>query len=285
MSSGSGTANHAALQRLRAVSGRHNPLVKELRQCFARAELGPEGYCAIEGARILEEAVRSRLRFKAVFVSQSAAIRSEKLLSQIKAQVEMLLVSDKIFAGAVPSESPQGVAALVRIPQFGLSAAIGPDAATPALALIVAGLQDPGNLGTLVRSAEAFGATGMLLAEGTVSPYNPKTVRAAAGSLFRLPVVRGKLAEFIAAVRSQGMRLLATSSHNGTALPDARLDGPVAVLIGGEGAGLPRHARGDADETIAIPHSERVESLNAGVAGGILLYEAARQRQSFRLRA
>jgi TrmH family RNA methyltransferase len=280
MSSGSGAANHTALNRLRPVAGRHNALLKELRHCFARAELSPDGYCAIEGARMVEEAIRSRLRLKAVFVGQSGVPRAEKLLAQVKAQVETLLVPDSLLGSALPSETPQGVAALVRMPQFQMDEAFGKaHADAPGLTLIVAGLQDPGNLGTLVRSAEAFGAFGMLLAEGTVSPYNAKTVRAAAGSLFRLPVIAGKLADFMAALRLRGMRLLATSSHKGAPLEDVRFDRPLAVLIGGEGAGVPRQALADADEIVAIPHSGRVESLNAGVAGSILLYEAARQRR------
>jgi RNA methyltransferase, TrmH family len=269
--------------RLRPISGRHNALLKQLRRGFTRAELDEDGYCSIEGARILDEAIRSGLRFKAVFVSESGQERARKLLPQLAAQAEALLVPDKLFASAVPSEAPQGVAALVRLPQFTLMETLGSSSRADtqnALVLLVAGLQDPGNLGTLLRSAEAFGATGVLLGEGTVSPYNHKAMRAAAGSLFRLPVVRGTAAEFIAALRSAGVRLLATSSHKGTPLPDARLDGAVTLIVGGEGAGVPRHALAEADEIIAIPHARRVESLNAGVAASIILYEAARQRRA-----
>jgi len=200
-------------------------------------------------------------------------------LPQVAAQAEILLLPDKLFASAVPSEAPQGIAALVRLPKFTLADALGGASAGPqTLVLMVAGLQDPGNLGTLLRSAEAFGATGVLVTEGTVSPYNHKAVRAAAGSLFRLPVVRGMAAELMSALRGAGVRLLATSSHKGRPLPQARLDGPLAVILGGEGAGLPRHTLAAADEVIVIPHAERVESLNAGVAASIILYEAARQR-------
>ncbi len=184
------TGGHKANARLRRVEGRHNALVKELRQAFSRGELTSDGYCAIEGFRILEEAIRSGLRFRAVFFSESAAARAEKLLSQLGAQVETLLLPDKLFAGAVPSDAPQGVAALARWKEFSLDDVLAKSKAGPLLA--IAGVQDPGNLGTILRSAEAFGAGGVLLGEGTVSPFNPKVVRASAGSVFRLPMARGE---------------------------------------------------------------------------------------------
>ena len=106
--------------RLRRIEGRHNALVKELRRAFARGELTADGYCAIEGFRILEEAIRSGLRFRAVFFSESAEDRAERLLPQLGAQVETLLLPDKLFASVVPSEAPQGVAALVRWKEFSL---------------------------------------------------------------------------------------------------------------------------------------------------------------------
>ena len=188
------TTTHApaVLGRLRRIEGRHNALVKELRAAFAHGELTPDGYCAIEGMRILEEAIRSGLKFKAVFFRTSAENRAERLLPQLAAHVETLLLPDKLFASAVPSETPQGVAALVRCKPFKLEDVLAKAKAGPLLA--IAGVQDPGNLGTILRSAEAFGAGGVLLGEGTVSPFNSKVIRASAGSVFRLPIVQTKLA-------------------------------------------------------------------------------------------
>jgi TrmH family RNA methyltransferase len=174
------------------------------------------------------------------------------------------------------------VAALVRLKEFTLTDVlerlqIGP-------ILVLAGLQDPGNLGTILRSAEAFGSAGVVLGEGTVSPLNSKVIRASAGSVFRLPVVVGKAAggleEISAKLRAQSVRLIATSSHKGTPLDEASLTGPAAIFVGSEGSGLPRTVLAHADELIAIPHTAQVESLNAGVAGSIVLYEAARQRRA-----
>src|SRR5580704_10948342 len=224
-----GTRESARSQpRLRRIEGRHNPLLKQLRQAFSRAQRTAEGDCAIEGLRMIEEAIRSGLRFRAVFFRESAQDRAERLLPQIGAQVETLLLPDKLFDTLVPSESPQGVAALVRLKEFSLDDVterlqVGP-------IVVLAGLQDPGNLGTILRSSEAFGSAGIVLGEGTVSPFNSKVVRASAGSVFRLPVIHahgksatGKLGEVSENLRARGLRLIATSSHKGTQIDHAHL--------------------------------------------------------------
>jgi TrmH family RNA methyltransferase len=265
----------AETSRLRRIEGRHNSLLKELRQAFHRGELTATSECAIEGFRVIEEAIRSGLRFRAVFVSESGQARAAKLLPQIKSQVETVLIPDKLFASAVPSEAPQGVAALVHIKPHTLDNLIE-NASGPLL--VVTGLQDPGNLGTILRSAEAFGSAGVVLGEGTVSLYNSKVVRASAGSIFRLATLKADLKGVIETLRARGIRLLATSSHKGTALPKADLSGKTAIFIGNEGAGLDKKLIAEMDELIMIPHSPRVESLNAGIAASIILYEAARQR-------
>jgi RNA methyltransferase, TrmH family len=270
------TASSGLNARLRRIEGRHNALVKELRQAFSKSERTADGHYGIEGFRILEEAIRSGVRFRAVFFSESAAGRAEKLLSQLGAQVETLLLPDRLLESAVPSDAPQGVAALARWKEFSVEDVLGKSQAGPLLA--IAGVQDPGNLGTILRSAEAFGAGGVLLGEGTVNPFNPKVVRASAGSVFRLPVARAKLSEALATMKVHGLRLVATASHKGTRLDLAKLSGPLAIFIGSEGAGLSRDLIKEMDEVVAIPQAAQVESLNAGVAASIVLYEVMRQK-------
>jgi TrmH family RNA methyltransferase len=270
-----------ARHRLRRIEGRHNAAAKELRAAFAYAERTEDGHCAIEGLRIVEEAIRSGLRFRSVFFKESAENLAERLLPQIGANVETLLLADKLFDATVPSESPQGVAALVRIKDFALDDVLERLQVGPVI--VVVGLQDPGNLGTILRSAEAFGSAGVVLGEGTVSPFNSKVIRASAGSIFRLPAILAKaaggLGEVSTKLRKANVRLIATSSHKGTPLDQAGLTRAAAVFIGSEGSGLPRTVMAQVDELVAIPHTAQVESLNAGVAGSIVLYEAARQRR------
>jgi RNA methyltransferase, TrmH family len=271
------SAQSQSEDRLRRVSSRQNGRVKELRRAFAEAAPNAEGEVAVEGMHMVEEAIRSGLRISTAFFSESARERVHKLLPQLSAQTEALLLPDDIFSSAVPSETPQGVAALVKVRVFAVDDVL---AASVPLLVVTAGLQDPGNLGTIARSAEAFGVTGLLLGERTVSPWNWKAVRASAGSLFRLPAAKVELAAALKDIKARGIRVLATSSHKGTSISDADLRGPVAFVVGSEGAGIPKDVLAQADEVVVIPQSSKVESLNAGIAASIVLYEAARQRGS-----
>jgi TrmH family RNA methyltransferase len=263
--------------RLRPVAGRHNQRLRELRLAFRRAELTPQGECAIEGVKLIEEALRSGQHLDSVFFSESARPLAEKLLPQINTCTETLILPNALFNSIVPSDAPQGVAALVKLPAFSSTQLLERSSDGPFVVAI--GLQDPGNLGTILRSAEAFGAAGVFLTEGTVSPYNTKVLRGSAGSIFRLPFLQIPSAELLPLLRARGVRMLATSSHQGTPLPQISWTLPLAIFIGNEGAGLPRELMREMDETLAIPQAEQVESLNAGVAASIVLYEAARNRR------
>lgn len=265
------------------ITSRQNSRVKQLRAAFSANGRGAggahSGLVAIEGEHLLLEALRSGLELATVF----AQAGKERLLRKLPlgASPEVLLLSEDVFRSAVATETPQGVAALLHTPNFGRedllrSAGETSSAPTP-LILVAAGLQDPGNLGTLIRSAEAFGATGVLALQGTVSPWNQKALRSSAGSTFRLPVVLGTMDD-LRWLQSMGVRLLA-ATMDGTPIEHADLRTAVAVLIGNEGAGLPPELLALAHERVAIPCPGPVESLNAAVAGSLLLYEAARQRK------
>lgn len=262
-------------ERLRPIASRQNALVKDLRKAFTHATPADDGSVAIEGVKLVEEAIRSGLRLRAVFFSESGRERANRLLPQIGHAIMTVLLPDDIFQSAVATETPQGVAALV----YPHSATLE-DIFLPAVPLILgcAGLQDPGNLGTILRSAEAFGASGVLCTDGTVSSANPKVARASAGSVFRLPCIKLSTDEALAAISEHGICLTVTSSHKGRPVHELDLTLPTAVFIGSEGQGVPRAVLDAADEAILIPHSPKVESLNAAIAASILLYEAQRQR-------
>jgi TrmH family RNA methyltransferase len=264
--------------RLRPIASGHNQRLKGLRLAFRNGELTPRGECAIDGVKLLKEAFRSAQDVTSVFFSESARPLAEELLSQINARTETLVLANALFDSIVPSDTPQGVAALVKLRDFSLAQLLDRSADAPLI--VASGLQDPGNLGTIIRSAEAFGAAGIFLTEGTVSPYNSKVLRGSAGSIFRLPLVRISSAELIPLLRLHGIRLLATSSHQGTPLPETSFDSPLSIFIGNEGAGLSRELMHHMDETLIIPQASAVESLNAGVAASIVMYEIARNRNS-----
>ncbi|HKT49706.1 MAG TPA: RNA methyltransferase [Candidatus Angelobacter sp.] len=271
------TVENETAARLRPVTSRQNALVKELRKAFAHGEPTSDGSLAIEGVRQIEEAVRSGLRFQAIIFSESGRTHAARLLPQISSHAETLLLPDDVFTSAVSTETPQGVAALVKLKPVTLQQLME-QISEDTLLVGVAGLQDPGNLGTVIRSAEAFGARGILIGEKTVSYFNPKVARASAGSLFREPLVRVNMMESIQQLKNLGVRVLATSSHKGTPLPQVDFRRACMVVIGNEGAGVAPEILSAADELITIPQSPRVESLNAGIAASIILYEAARQK-------
>ena len=279
-----------ALTRLRPVSSAQNALVKELRQAFTQGQ-AIDGLCAVEGIRLIEEAIRSRLKVQTLFVRESAQPRAQRILDQLTKHADAVLLPDRVFDSAVLTEHPQGIAALIKAPEYNLQAAFAP---TPTLLLVAAAIQDPGNFGTLVRSAEAFGATGVVGIEGTVNHWNPKTVRASAGSIFRLSVLKATTTELLTELRNRQTRTLALVAPHGDGnsgdgsnprtplrLQDADLASACALFVGNEGAGIPRDLLSQIDQFITIPQT-RFESLNAGVAASIALYEAQRQRSASR---
>jgi TrmH family RNA methyltransferase len=252
----------------RRVESRQNGRIKELRAGLARGVRTP--HIAVEGLHLIEEAVKSGLELHTIFVRSG----SEGLLEQLAVgDAEVLIVAEEVFLSATITEHPQGIAALVEAPEFTLQVMLRD---TP-LVVIAAGLQDPGNLGTLVRSAEAFGATGMILLPGTVSLWNAKTLRASSGSAFRLPVIAMPADDAFTALRKAGVRIFAAVARDGAGEADLR--GPCALLLGNEGSGLPDAWIAAADARVTIPCPGAVESLNAAVAGSVLLYDAMRQRR------
>ncbi len=262
----------------RIVQSRQNARVKELRAGFRSAPKTEHGHIAIEGEHLLLEAIAAGLTIPAVFLRQG----SESLLDhlQLPETAEIIALPPEIFASAVSTESPQGIAALVDPPAFTLDHILNAPA-TP-LILISAGLQDPGNLGTLIRSAEAFAATGLITLPGTVSPWNQKALRASAGSVFRLPVLASVEDEIFPALESRGIATLAAVAPGidiaGEPLTHHDLTRPTALILGNEGAGIPPEILRRVTARVTIPTPGPVESLNAAIAGSILLYEASRQR-------
>ena len=149
------------------------------------------------------------------------------------------------------------------------------------MVLMLSQVQDPGNVGAIIRAAEACGATGVVAGEGTADPFGWKALRGAMGSTFRLPVASGQtLADAVASARAAGLRVFATAAREGTPLAACDLRGPSAILFGGEGAGLPQDLLDASDERLTIPMRPPVESLNVAIAAALVLYEAARQRTS-----
>jgi TrmH family RNA methyltransferase len=239
-----------------------NPLLKEVRRMAARGTLSEDGFALAEGPHLLDEAIRSRVEIQVVIISES-------FRGNMGTDARLVTVPDAVFAGLTSAETPQGVLALVRPPVWTLEDLCR---GTP-LMVVLDAVQDPGNAGAIVRAAEAFGATGVVFLKGSVSPYNPKCLRASAGSTFRLPIVTG-----ISEQQLPPIALYATAPRGALPVWEAKLSEACGIVIGGEGGGV-RAELAARSTALSIP-TTGVESLNAAVAAGIVLYEARRQRDS-----
>jgi TrmH family RNA methyltransferase len=249
-----------------------NSLLKEVRRAAARGTLTDEGLAVAEGFHLLEEALRSRCKLSVVIAAESVRTTVAAHVRGLK-NTRLVVVGDANFAKVASTETPQGVIALVRPPAWTLDQLLR---GRP-LVVLLDGIQDPGNAGAIVRAAEAFGATGAAFLSGSVSPYNPKTLRASAGSLFRLPVVASLDESLLAvALEQKRVRLFAAHPRAEKLMFKADLTGACAIVIGAEGRGV-SPALQRRSTPVRIPTSG-VESLNAAVAAGVLLYEASRQR-------
>jgi len=265
---------------LRIVHSKQNPRLKQLRRALTQPlrERTADGrvLAGIEGPNLLLEALRAGLRVECAFVAEG----NERLLDglNLDARTEVLMLPKALLDSALTTEAPQPVAALVEPPDWTWGHFLESHRKTPALILVLSGLQDPGNLGTILRSAEAFGAVGVISLPGTVSAWNPKAVRASAGSVFRVPLLLVEVEDCFPRLREAGVKIWTTTGHAAEAADRVNLTGPAALLIGNEGNGVPAEIAALADGAITIPCSGPVESLNASVAASVLLYEAARQR-------
>src|SRR6185369_379887 len=200
-----------------------------------------------------------------------------------KRGVRALLVTDQVLAAISPVQHPSGVVAIARARATDVRvvfAAAADHGQHLPLVLVLAGVQDPGNVGAIVRTAAAFGASGVVAIEGSANPFGWKALRGAMGGTFRLPVAaRGSLSEVVASATELGVRLVAAVPRGGTPLPRIDLRAPTAVVLGGEGAGVPQTTMAAVHETVTIPMQAPAESLNVAIAAALILYEAARQRQ------
>ena len=294
VSSGNSAARRSKSQREPSITSRDNRWLKKFRACLAGEEEN-EGLTGVEGVRLVESALGAGLPVEALLVSESG----EKFLAHIEGplapEIRILRTTDRLFAGVTGTQTPQGIAALVRPKVFSVEDVLR---GIP-LVVVLAGVQDPGNVGTILRAAEAFGASGAATCAaagiGTANALAPKALRSSAGAALRLPILRGVSFPILAAqLRVSGLKIYAAvpgshpktepKSETGlrTLLPwGVDWKSPTALLIGNEGAGLPLEIVRAADAKVCIPPaiaSLGAESLNAAMAATVLLYEAMRQR-------
>lgn len=266
-----------ARKTYRQITSAANPLLKVFRHALAEG-VTREGWLAVEGPFALEEALAAgpNVAVQSVLVGSTAAEKFHVLLDRLPRDTEVAVAPDHLFQRVAATPSPQGIAALIELKPGDLDAILR---RRDALFLVACGVQDPGNLGTMVRSTLALGGAALVTLKETVSPFNPKATRSSAGAIFHLPVFPGvEPASLFDRLRSAGIRSVAADRDSPQPLHEADLKGSLAFLIGREATGLPKEIAERADLRLSIPIRPGMDSVNAATAASIFLYEAARQR-------
>lgn len=247
------------------ITSRSNPLISRLRKLKnSRALRREEGVFLCEGPKMLEEALRWGGEIETVLCAEGVS------LPELPAGVRVAEVPEELLVAAADTQTPQGIVFLCRMGDAAL-----PEVLPGQRFLVLDGLQDPGNVGTIWRSADAFGADGLILCNGCADPWNPKTVRATMGAVFRLPVWECGMETLAARLRAQGIPLYATALRADTAdIREMELS-RAAVIIGSEGRGVSQQALELCERTVKIPMRPRCESLNAAAAAAVVLWKMA----------
>ncbi len=261
------------MPRLPRITSRQHEVVQRVRRVAARRERGAG--VLLDGEHLLVEALDAGVPVELVLSDGERPV----LERARRAGAAVYQGSSSVLEAASPVKQPSGVVALARWEPAPLADAFQGDRP---LVVGLVDVQDPGNLGGTIRAAAALGATGVLALGDSADPGGWRALRGAMGCTFRLPVARGRLEEAVAEARRRGLRIAATAAAGGTSITRADLAGPLLVLIGNEGAGLPRPVSTQADLTLTAPMDRGVESLNVAVTAALVLFEARRQRGSDR---
>jgi RNA methyltransferase, TrmH family len=258
-----------------AITSRRSQVVARYR---AAARGDAEGMLLLDGVHLIADATRSGLAVRHVAVTHDARQQREihDLLAALSASgAEIDAVTPGVIEAMTPVRTPTGIVALAERPADRTARIFN---GTSSLVVVGVDIQDPGNIGAIVRVAEAGGASGVVAAGASADPFGWKALRGSMGSALRLPVASMATADAIETARSHGCRIVATAPRGGRTLFDADLTGPLAILIGGEGHGLDAGLIASADERLTIPMEAPVDSLNAATTAALLVYEARRQR-------
>lgn len=262
------------------ITSKSNPTIKEIRLLQQAKYRHARGEYFIEGVRLVDEALQQAVPVRKIAYSPrlEKTERGAELLSATRRKFpnsEWLYVSDEVIGTISDTQSHQGILAVLEKKDRRIEELWQREG----MILLLYELQDPGNLGTIFRVADAGGAAGLILSPLTCDPYSPKVVRASMGSLFRLPfLVNQDLGSCLKILRSKGYRILATVVRDEPAFWEADFSRPTAVLFGQEGAGLPKGLMAAVDGSFTIPMSPSAESLNVAMAVGLVIYEALRQK-------
>lgn len=262
----------------RFISSAQNPLVKEVKSLKNRKNREEKGLFFVEGARLVEEAFSSGAEISRVFVSEQYASSRSNGGTDLAARqgVDAYILPDKLFKEISDTDNPQGIIAVIKVQKYELEDIIP---RPERFFVILDAVRDPGNMGTIIRTADAAGVGGIILSSDCVDIYNPKVLRATMGSVFHIPFfVSPHLNEDIARLKEKGIKVYAAHLKGKTSFYDVPMNEGVAIVIGNEANGISEEIAAASDMLVKIPMPGRSESLNASIAAGLLIYEVVRQR-------
>lgn len=266
---------------IKEISSKHNHHIKLTKSLSNRKFREKEGLFVLEGVRLIEEAVQAGISIRFVLYSEklSGSQRGSRLLGRFRELgIEIFLVEENLFGELADTENPQGVLAVAEPVQSSFSQI---KITRESLFLLIDGVQDPGNLGTMIRTACAAGVSGVVLTKGTVDLFNPKVIRASMGTVFQIPIItredNQRILEFF---KNHGFRLLVADAKGDKIYYHSEAEGPVVWVLGNEANGPGEFFLKEADEIVSIPLWGQVESLNVAVAAGILLFDHVRRQRT-----
>jgi TrmH family RNA methyltransferase len=243
---------------LKYIESAKNTHIKQWKKLHTKKERTKTGLFLVEGIHLVEEALKSGV------VKELMVTSPDKLPSHIDPDIELYELSEEAFSAMTETDTPQHIAAVCTVPVF--------EEKKYERLILLDAVQDPGNLGTLIRTADAAGLDAVILGDGTVDAYNGKTLRSAQGSHFHLPILKQSLQQTITACKEQGISVYGSALNNAKAYKSVTAEGPFALIVGNEGAGINPEILQMTDHNLYVPMYGQAESLNVAVAAAVLVY-------------
>jgi TrmH family RNA methyltransferase len=252
------------------IRSRDNKTIKEIKKLHERKHRNQQKKFIVEGQRFVKEALESDFEIEYVIINESVMDKFSDLKIE---ETSKLIVTETVFKDLCDTKMPQGIMAIVKNKEVKINTDAG-------FYVLLDKVQDPGNMGTIIRTANAAGANGVILTKGTVDIYNEKTLRATMGSIFKIPIIIDEDLKFVSELKNSGFILVCSSLDTDKNFYEINLSGKVIIALGNEGNGISNEIYNICDERVKIPMPGSAESLNVGIASGIMMFEVVRQKNS-----
>ncbi|MBI6026489.1 TrmH family RNA methyltransferase [Clostridium perfringens] len=251
------------------IESKNNNLFKEIKKLKEKKHRINSNKYLIEGLRFVEEAIKSKVSIDSIIFTESFKEKNPDLFLKINENIKLIQMNEALLKQLCSTENPQGIVGVINMQNKELKSG--------ELVVLVDKVQDPGNMGTIIRTAHAAGAAGIVMTKGTVDIYNDKTLRSTMGSIFYIPIVEDDSLDFVKSLKKEGYKLVVSSLQGKNNFFEENLQGKVMIAVGNEGNGVSDEVYDIADIKVKIPMPGEAESLNVAVATSIMIYEKIRQ--------